>query len=95
MTAIQMETWDYCAEYHSYSGFGPTLHEVAHKFGLKSVASAAKRINGLIKMGFLKRLPGKKSRLEVLLVPDRGMKRLDEVMRMVDEQVKGRHTGKP
>ena len=88
MTPLRLATWRFCAQYSEEYGYGPTLSEIAKHFGISSLATAKKRVDALISMGYCERGLGKKSRLKVLLVPADGMLRLHEALAMSEECVR-------
>lgn len=57
-TPTQLETYQFIREYIRDHKYSPTVHEVQQRFQLRSMASAWKRINVLVKCGLLRKSPG-------------------------------------
>jgi repressor LexA len=65
LTRRQKEILDFLKEYIEAQGFAPTIDEIAHRFGLRSLATAHKHLVNLQSKGAILREPNRSRALEV------------------------------
>lgn len=56
LTKRQKELVDYIASFSQKEGYAPSYEEIAHSFGLKSVATVAEHVDNLSKKGYLTKI---------------------------------------
>lgn len=66
LTRRQKEILDYLGEYIAREGYAPTIEEIAHNFGLHSLATVHKHLTNLQEKGLIKRAWNRSRALELV-----------------------------
>jgi repressor LexA len=66
LTRRQKEILDYLGEYIAREGYAPTIEEIAHHFGLHSLATVHKHLTNLQEKGLIKRAWNRSRALELV-----------------------------
>jgi len=66
LTRRQKEILDYLGEYVAREGYAPTIEEIAHHFGLHSLATVHKHLTNLQEKGLIKRAWNRSRALELV-----------------------------
>ena len=87
LTKKQRELLMFLEERISQSGVTPSFEEMKDKVGLKSKSGIHRLISALEDRGFIKKLPFKARAIEILKLPNRKQRSLDEKTEIIDNQV--------
>ena len=87
LTRKQRELLMFLEERISQSGVTPSFEEMKEKVGLKSKSGIHRLISALEDRGFIKKLPFKARAIEILKLPNRKQRSLDEKTEIIDNQV--------
>ena len=87
LTRKQRELLMFLEEKISQSGVTPSFEEMKDKVGLKSKSGIHRLISALEDRGFIKKLPFKARAIEILKLPNRKQRSLDEKTEIIDNQV--------
>ena len=87
LTRKQRELLMFLEERISQSGVTPSFEEMKDKVGLKSKSGIHRLISALEDRGFIKKLPFKARAIEILKLPNRKQRPLDEKTEIIDNQV--------
>ena len=87
LTRKQRELLMFLEERISQSGVTPSFEEMKDKVGLKSKSGIHRLISALEDRGFIKKLPFKARAIEILKLPNRKQRSLDEKTEIIDNQI--------